>query len=50
MPELDMGIIIPIVIVVVVLIFVFTAGYRKAPPDKAFIISGLRRKAKVVIR
>ena len=36
-------------IVLVVIIIMFAAGYRKAPPDKAFIISGLRRKAKVVI-
>ncbi|MCH5203310.1 MAG: flotillin family protein [Oscillospiraceae bacterium] len=43
---------VPVVIAVVVLlviIIMFAAGYRKAPPDKAFIISGLRRKAKVVI-
>ena len=36
-------------VIVVVIIIMFAAGYRKAPPDKAFIISGLRRKAKVVI-
>ncbi|MCH5207913.1 MAG: flotillin family protein [Oscillospiraceae bacterium] len=36
-------------VVAVVIIIMFAAGYRKAPPDKAFIISGLRRKAKVVI-
>ncbi len=49
MPEdLLVPIIIAIVIAVIVIIM-FAAGYRKAPPDKAFIISGLRRKAKVVI-
>ena len=42
-------IILPIAIAVAVLIFIFVAGYRKAPPDKAYIISGIRRKAKVVI-
>lgn len=40
---------LPIGIVVVIIIIMFAAGYRKAPPDKAYIISGLRRKAKVVI-
>ncbi len=40
---------IPIIIVAAIIIFMFAAGYRKAPPDKAYIISGLRRKAKVVI-
>ncbi len=37
------------VVIAVIVIIMFAAGYRKAPPDKAFIISGLRRKAKVVI-
>lgn len=49
MPE---NLVLPIVIaaiVLVIIIIMFAAGYRKAPPDKAFIISGLRRKAKVVI-
>lgn len=43
------GIVVPIAIIAVIIIIMFTAGYRKAPPDKAFIISGLRRRAKVVI-
>lgn len=43
------GFLIPAIIIVVIIIIMFAAGYRKAPPDKAFIISGLRRKAKVVI-
>ncbi len=43
------GIIIPVIIIAVIVIIMFAAGYRKAPPDKAYIISGLRRKAKVVI-
>ena len=42
-------VLIPIILILAVIIFMFAAGYRKAPPDKAFIISGLRRKAKVVI-
>lgn len=51
MPELNNlgGFLIPIIIIAVIIIFMFAAGYRKAPPDKAFIISGLRRRAKVVI-
>ena len=49
MPDIEPGMIIPIVIIVIVVIICFTAGYRKAPPDKAYIISGLRRRAKVVI-
>lgn len=43
------GIVVPIIIIAVIIIIMFAAGYRKAPPDKAFIISGLRRRAKVVI-
>ncbi len=43
------GYVYPAVIIAVVIIIIFAAGYRKAPPDKAYIISGLRRKAKVVI-
>ena len=41
--------VIPVAIVAVVLVLVFLTGYRKARPDQALIISGLRRKAKVVI-
>lgn len=47
MPDfIEPGLLVPIVIIVVLVIVIFSAGYRKAPPDKAFIISGLRRKAK----
>lgn len=38
-------IIIPIVIVVVLIALFISAGYVKAPPDTALIISGLRKKA-----
>ncbi|MGN1120566.1 MAG: SPFH domain-containing protein, partial [Oscillospiraceae bacterium] len=48
MPDIE-AIIIPAAIILVLVIVIFSAGYRKAPPDKAFIISGIRRKAKVVI-
>lgn len=37
------------IVVAAVLLFVYLLGYVKAPPDKAYIISGLRRKPKVVI-
>ncbi len=50
MPDfISTEILIPVGIVLAIIIFMFAAGYRKAPPDKAYIISGLRRKAKVVI-
>ena len=35
------------IIAVVLIIIVLASGYVKAPPDKAFIISGLGKKAKV---
>ena len=37
------GAIIAAVVVILVLVIVVT-GYKKAPPDTAFIISGLRKK------
>ncbi|MBQ4485640.1 MAG: flotillin family protein [Oscillospiraceae bacterium] len=37
------------IIAVVLIIIVLASGYVKAPPDKAFIISGLGKRAKVVI-
>lgn len=39
-----------IAIVVIALIVIFLAvGYMKAPPDMAFIISGIKKKSKIVI-
>lgn len=39
-----------IVIVVITIIVIFLAvGYVKAPPDMAFIISGIKKKSKIVI-
>lgn len=43
------GWVIPVIIVAIVVVMIFLTGYRKARPDQALIISGLRRKAKVVI-
>jgi len=40
---------VPIIIVAVVLILIIVMGYVKAPTDKAFIITGLRKKPKVLI-
>ncbi len=40
---------IPIIVVVLVVILVFATGYVKAPPDKAFIISGLRKKPRILV-
>ena len=36
-------------VVIVVLIALLCMGYVKAPPDMAFIISGVKKKSKVVI-
>ncbi len=43
------GTLIPILIVVLVLILILITGYVKASPDTAYIISGLRKKPKVLI-
>ncbi len=42
------GILVGIVVAVVVII-ILASGYVKAPPDKAYIISGIGKKARVVI-
>ena len=39
---MDLWIIIAIVVAVVALLAVIASGYVKAPPDKAFIISGMK--------
>lgn len=36
--------VIPAIVVAVILILIVTAGYVKAPPDTAFVISGFRKK------
>ena len=41
-------ILIPVLIAIIIL-GIIAAGYVKAPPDKAFIISGLRKKPKMLI-
>ncbi|MGN0647261.1 MAG: flotillin family protein [Oscillospiraceae bacterium] len=42
--DLDFGKIIPIAIALIVVLIILFTGYLKAPPDTAYIISGLRRK------
>lgn len=37
------------IILVVLFILVFCSGYVKAPPDMAYIISGIKKKSKIVI-
>ena len=45
----DMLPFIPIVFIVAVLVLVIVCGYVKAPPDRAFIISGLKKEPKILI-
>lgn len=45
----NLGLIIPIAIVVIALVVLVAIGYVKAPPNTAFIISGLRKKNRVLI-
>ena len=40
---------LPILIAVVVVILILLAGYVKAPPDQAYIISGLRKNSRILI-
>ena len=40
---------IPVAIVVILAIVLLTAGYLKAPPDVAFVISGLRKKPRILV-
>ncbi|MBQ7379868.1 MAG: flotillin family protein [Clostridia bacterium] len=49
MPDPITIIIIAAIVVVLLLVLLFAAGYVKAPPNKAYIISGIRSKKKVLI-
>ena len=42
-------VLIPVAIVVAILVAVVLIGYVKAPPDHAYIISGLRKESKILI-
>lgn len=41
--------VIPVIAIIALVILVIVAGYVKAPPDKAFIISGIRRTPRILI-
>ncbi len=45
----NLSVLIPIVIIVLLVIIIFLTGYVKASPDTALIISGMRKKPKVLI-
>ena len=49
MIELVLTFILPIVLVAVLFILLLTQGYVKAPPDHAYIISGIRKEPRVLI-
>ena len=40
---------LPIILAVVVVVAIILTGYVKAPPDQAYIISGLKKESKVLI-
>ena len=40
---------IPVVIVAILAIVLLAAGYLKAPPDVAYVISGLRKKPRILV-
>lgn len=44
-----LGVLVPVVIVIALIVIIFMAGYVKASPDTAIIISGMRKKPKVLI-
>ena len=46
---MDLWMIIVIAVVAVALLAVIASGYVKAPPDKAFIISGMKKEPKILI-
>ncbi|MBR4182515.1 MAG: flotillin family protein [Lachnospiraceae bacterium] len=46
---IPMGAVIAIVVIVVLLLVIAMCGYVKAPPDTAYIISGIKKKPKVLI-
>ncbi|MCI9073757.1 MAG: flotillin family protein [Lachnospiraceae bacterium] len=46
---LNLSIVIPIVVVALIIVIIFLTGYVKASPDTALIISGMRKKPKVLI-
>lgn len=47
--DLLINVLIPVVVVLLIIIIIFIVGYVKASPDTAIIISGMRKKPKVLI-
>ena len=48
MPFISAPVIIALVVVILAIVFL-SMGYVKAPPDMAYIISGIKKKSKIVI-
>lgn len=42
-------VVILIIIAVILVLLILASGYVKAPPDQAFIVSGLKKESKVLI-
>ena len=49
MPEFITRMFVPAIIIAAVAVLIIVLGYVKSPPDKAYIISGLRKKSRVLI-
>lgn len=47
--DMLINVLIPVAVVLVIIVIIFMAGYVKASPDTAIIISGMRKKPKVLI-
>ena len=46
---MDFAVIIPVAAVVIFFLIILMSGYVKAPPDKAYIISGYRKEPRILI-
>lgn len=46
---MDLLIFLPVLAIIVLIIVLFLTGYVKAPPDKAYIISGFRKDPRILI-
>lgn len=40
---------VPIVIGVALILIILATGYLKAPPDVAYVISGIRKKPRILV-
>ena len=41
--------VVPVLVVALVIMLILIIGYVKAPPDQAFIISGLKKEGKILV-